>query len=331
MAIKYETEGGLVAMEGRGELKHKRRVVFKVGTSTLTYPNGNINLSRVDRLAMVLSDLANMGKEVILVTSGAIGVGMGKLKIAERPSGTAERQALAAVGQCELMQLYSKLFSAYGHVVAQILLTRDVVNSERPRANAANTVETLLKKGVIPIVNENDSVSTEELEIAEHNSSFGDNDTLSAIVAALVKAGLLIILSDIDGLYDANPNENPRARLLGRVGEITPGIVAAAGGSGSARGTGGMAAKIQAARIAFDSGIDMVLANGESPEVIYGILDGMEVGTLFSRGPNVASKPDAASVSSAAGEPDAASGAGGAAGSSAAARPDEPDAASKPE
>jgi glutamate 5-kinase len=267
---------------GREELGRKGRVVVKVGTSTLTYPNGNVNLNRIDKLARVLSDVANMGKEVVLVSSGAIGVGMGKLKIAERPANTAERQAIAAVGQCELMQIYSKLFAEYGHVVGQILLTQDVVNSEHPRTNVVNTFETLLKKGIIPIVNENDSVSTEELESSARNSGFGDNDTLSAIVSVLVRAEMLIILTDIDGMYDDNPKLNPNAKIIRHVGAITPEIVAAAGGVGSSRGTGGMATKVQAAKITLMNRIDMVLANGENPGVIYDIFNGMEIGTLFS-------------------------------------------------
>ena len=267
----------------RNFLASKRRVVVKVGTSTLTHVNGRVNFQRIDRLARVLSDVANMGKDVVLVSSGAIGVGMGKLGIANRPASTAERQAIAAVGQCELMQIYSKLFAEHGHAVGQILLTRDVVDSAHMRANAVNTFETLIGMGIIPIVNENDSVSTEELE-NNINNGFGDNDTLSVIVAALVGADLLVMLSDIQGFYSRNPRTDPDAEMMRHVGAITPQIERAAGGVGSARGTGGMATKIEAAKIALERGIDMVLASGEDPAVVYEILSGADVGTLFAHG-----------------------------------------------
>ncbi|MDR3120659.1 MAG: glutamate 5-kinase [Clostridiales bacterium] len=267
---------------GREALTQKRRVVIKVGTSTLTHPNGRVNLHRIDQLARVLSDISNTGRDVVLVSSGAIGVGVGKLKIGARPQNTAERQAIAAVGQCELMQLYSKTFSEYGHIVGQILLTRDVVDHEYPRKNVINTFETLLKMGIIPIVNENDSVSTEELESRPQSNAFGDNDTLSAVVATLIRADLLILLTDTDGFYSENPRENPKAELVRHISEITPEIERAAGGVGSARGTGGMVTKLEAARLALSAGIDMVLANGAAPSVIYDIFDGAEAGTWFS-------------------------------------------------
>ena len=266
----------------RGFLAGKRRIVVKVGTSTLTHTNGRVNFKSIDRLARVLADVSNMGKDVVLVSSGAIGVGMGKLGIVQRPASTAERQAIAAIGQCELMQIYSKFFSEYGYAVGQILLTRDVVDSAHMRANAVNTFETLLQMGTIPIVNENDSVSTEELE-NNKNNGFGDNDTLSVIVAALVGADLLVMLSDIQGFYSHNPRTDPDATLMRYIGSITPQVELAAGGVGSLRGTGGMATKIEAAKIALGRGIDMVLASGEDPAIIYDILSGADVGTLFAR------------------------------------------------
>ena len=265
---------------GRDDFKNKKRIVVKVGTTTLTHANGHANLQRIDKLCRVLSDINNMGKDVILVTSGAMGVGMGRLKIAARPSATAERQAIAAVGQCELMQIYSKTFSEYGHIVGQILLTRDVVDYDSSRANAVNAFETLLRMGIIPIVNENDTVSTEELE-SNHNRGFGDNDKLSAIVASLVSADILFIMTDKDGFYDDNPDKNPDATLIGLVTEITPDLERAAGGVGSSRGTGGMSAKLEAAKTAFSMGIDMVLINGSDPFILYDVLEGKEIGTFF--------------------------------------------------
>ena len=265
---------------GRDEIKHKRRIVVKVGTSTLTHENGHSNLRRIDRLARVLSDVNSTGKDVVLVSSGAIGLGMGKLKIGARPRATAERQAIAAVGQCELMQIYSKTFAEYGHIVGQILLTRDVVTNEYSRVNVVNTFENLLRMGIIPIVNENDSVTTDELE-DRYINGFGDNDTLSAIVATLVHADLLIMLSDTDGFYTENPDNNPDAKLIGLITEITPQIEHAAGGVGSSRGTGGGETKIEAAKVTMSGGIDMVLASGVDPSVIYSILEGDEVGSYF--------------------------------------------------
>ena len=231
-------------------LKDAKRVVFKVGTSTLTYSGGGINIRRVEALVKVLSDLKNQGKQVILVTSGAVGIGMGKLGLTVRPSKTTEKQALAAIGQCELMDFYSELFAHYNHTVAQLLLTKDVVDNPLRRQNAQNTFETLLGFGVIPIVNENDSVSAEQIE-------FGDNDTLSATVATLIGADLLVILSDIDGLYDKNPSHNPDAKLIPLVEGVDDSIRALASGAGSERGTGGMITKITAAEIANAAGTDM--------------------------------------------------------------------------
>ena len=265
----------------RAALGKAKRIVVKVGTSTLTYDNGKVNFTRIDKLARVLSDLLNQDKEVILVTSGAIGVGVGKLKLREKPKTVQEKQAVAAVGQCELMHIYSKFFSEYGHIVGQILLTRDVVEEERTRQNVINTFETLLKSGIVPVVNENDSVSIDEIEYGEKRV-FGDNDTLSAIVSVLVDADLLIILSDIDGFYDSDPRNNSNSKLLSIVRKITPEIEGCAGGAGSRRGTGGMITKLAAAKLANAKGVDMVLASGADPEVIMDIIAGTDVGTLFT-------------------------------------------------
>lgn len=254
-------------------LQNAKRIVFKVGSSTLTYSGGGINLRRVEKLVKVLSDLKNQGKEIVLVTSGAVSVGMGKLGIKQKPSETREKQALAAIGQCELMDFYSELFSKYNHSVAQLLLTKDVVVNDVLKHNAENTFETLFEFGTIPIVNENDSISAEQIE-------FGDNDTLSAVVASLVKADLLIILSDIDGLFDKNPSE-PDAKLIERVEKVTDDIKALAGGAGTSRGTGGMITKLAAAEIVNNIGIDMFILNGSDPFIIYDLSDGKKVGTLF--------------------------------------------------
>lgn len=255
-------------------LKEAQKIVIKVGTSTLTYDTGFINLRRTERLARTISDLRHSGKDVILVSSGAVGVGMGKLGMNERPSCIKERQAMSAVGQGELIGIYSKFFSEYGCTAAQVLLTRDIVELEIRRNNAVSTLNTLLKWGVIPIINENDTVSSDELE-------FGDNDTLSAIVAELTGADLLIILSDIDGLYDKDPHTNADASFIAEIDEITDELMAAAGGSGTSRGTGGMVTKLSAAKAATSAGINMVIACGENPEIIYDILDGKKAGTLF--------------------------------------------------
>jgi len=266
--------------EVREKLAKSKRIVVKVGTSTLTYDTGKTNLSRIDKLAEVLSDLVNQGREVVLVTSGAIGVGVGKLKLKSTPKTVREKQAVAAVGQCELMHIYSKFFSEYGHIVGQILLTRDVVEDDHTRQNVINTFETLLENEIIPIVNENDSVAIDEIEYGEHRV-FGDNDTLSAIVAQLIQADLLIILSDIDGFYDCDPRKNPSSKMISVIEEITPEVEKCAGGVGSKRGTGGMITKLSAAKIATSAGVDMVLANGSHPEIISRILEGEDIGTLF--------------------------------------------------
>ncbi|MBE7012479.1 MAG: glutamate 5-kinase [Ruminococcaceae bacterium] len=253
-----------------------KRIVIKVGTSTLTHEGGRLNIRRFEKLVKILSDIRNSGVEVVLVSSGAIGVGMGKLGISKRPDCTREKQALASVGQCELMNFYSRNFESYGHTVAQILLTKNVTEDELMRTNARNTFETLFDLNAIPIVNENDTISTEQIE-------FGDNDTLSAIVAELVEADLLVLLSDIDGLYDKDPHKFADARIIPEVDFIDDSIRAIAGGSGTSRGTGGMVTKICAAEIATAAGVDMIITNGENPDVLYRITDGENPGTLFRK------------------------------------------------
>ncbi len=253
----------------------KKRVVIKLGTSTLTHKTGKLNIRRMGNLVKVLADLQNAGKEIILVSSGAIGLGVGKLGLREKPKDTPTKQAAAAVGQCELMYLYDDLFENYGIPVAQILLTKAILETER-RKNVENTFEKLISMGVIPIVNENDTVAIDELEL-----EIGENDSLSAIVANLAKAELLVILSDIDGLYDSDPRKNPDAKLIPIVTEITDYIEQIAGGAGSELGTGGMATKINAARIAVEAGIDMIIMNGSNPYKLYDLFENKETGTLF--------------------------------------------------
>lgn len=261
------------------DIKNSKRIVVKVGTSSLTHKNGNINLGTIEKFARVLSDLQSMGKEIILVSSGAVGVGCSRLGLKERPNTTKGKQAAAAVGQCHLMNIYSKFFAEYGHVVAQVLLTRDVIEDERMRNNVCNTFDTLLEQGVIPIVNENDTVSIDEIE---NICNFGDNDNLSAIVSLLTNADLLVILSDIDGFYDGDPRKDPNAKLMSQIDELTDEIKAFAGDAGSSFGTGGMRTKIMAAEKVVSKGINMVLANGENPSILREFLvDGERVGTLF--------------------------------------------------
>ena len=250
------------------------RIVVKVGTSTLAHRTGLLNIRRVEELCRVLSDLKNAGHEIILVSSGAIGMGVGKLSLKSRPTDMPTKQAAAAVGQCELMYTYDKLFSEYHHNVAQILLTASDIAQPNRRENIHNTLRRLLELQALPIINENDTVATEEITI-------GDNDTLSALVATMLQAELLILLSDIDGLYDADPHTVPDARIIPVVESLTEKIMALGGGSGSSLGTGGMATKLQAAKIATEAGTDMVIANGETPSVLYDILEGRSVGTHF--------------------------------------------------
>ena len=270
-------KAGIPARNQSMELKDAEILVVKVGTSTLTYENGKVNLHRLEELCRTLSDLQNAGRKLVLVSSGAIGMGMGKLGLPKRPEETEKKQALAAVGQCELMFLYDKFFGEYNHTVAQVLLTADVVDFPRGRQNVQNTFGELLSMGVIPVVNENDTVETSELE----GKNFGDNDTLSAVVAGLCGAQGLVILTDIDGLYDGDPRTNPEAKLLHRVEEITPEIQALAGGAGSNRGTGGMATKLNAAKIATARGIPCAIISGGNTDNLYRLLQGEEVGTVF--------------------------------------------------
>lgn len=260
----------------------KKRIVVKVGTSTLTHDGGTINFRNIDAIARVLSDLHNMGHEVVLVSSGAIAVGAYKLSMAERPKDLDQKQAAASVGQCELMHLYDKFFGEYGKTVGQILLTGDDVEDEVIRQNLISTFNALMKLSVIPIVNENDSVSFAEIETpAAGHKVLGDNDKLSAIVAAFCGADLLVLLSDIDGLYDGNPLESEGARLIREVRVIDEDIMSIAGGVGTSRGTGGMITKLEAARFAMERGIDMVISNGAKPQLLYDIVEGKSAGTLF--------------------------------------------------
>ena len=258
----------------REALKKAKRIVVKVGTSTITYANGKRNFSQIDRLARELSDLQNQGKEMILVSSGAVAVGVDRLGLPAKPATIPGKQACAAVGQGVLMHTYEKLFADYGQIVAQVLITRTEAIDRHRYTNCRNTFMTLLQQGVIPIVNENDVVALDELKI-------GDNDNMSALVAGIVDADLVIILSDIDGLYTANPATHPDATLVHTVLEITPEVEASAGGVGSSRGTGGMATKIQAAKAATNSGIQLVIASGTEKNAIPRILQGEEIGTLF--------------------------------------------------
>ena len=251
-----------------------RRIVVKVGTSTLTHANGTMNLRKIEKLVRCLADIKNTGKQVILVSSGAVGCGLAKLQFDRETLTTRQKQAAAAVGQCDLIGMYSREFAQYGHTVAQILLTKEIIDDEARYEKAKNTVETLLEAGVLPIVNENDTVSDEQIR-------FGSNDTLAAIVALLSDADLLVNLSDVNGLYTSDPRKDPNAKLLDCVSAITPEIEASAGGAGSARGTGGMVAKLQSARMVTEAGIPMIICNGDDPAMLYSILDGLFIGTYF--------------------------------------------------
>jgi glutamate 5-kinase len=258
----------------RESLGEARRIVVKVGTSTLTHATGKLNFFRIEKLVRELADLANQGKEIILVTSGAVGVGVDRLGLPEKPKTIPGKQAAAAVGQGILMHTYEKMFGEYGQIVAQVLLTReDSVNRKR-YANSRNTLLTLLSMKVIPIINENDAVAVDELKI-------GDNDTLSAMVASIVEADLLVILSDVEGVYTDNPQTNPDAMLIPEINDITVEVEALAGGAGTTRGTGGMYTKVQAAKIAVNSGVVMVIASGSRDRVVREVVDGQRVGTIF--------------------------------------------------
>jgi glutamate 5-kinase len=250
------------------------RIVVKIGTSTLAHATGNLNIRRIGELCACLSDMKNAGHEVIMVSSGAIGMGVGKLGLRQRPTDIPTKQAAAAVGQCELMYTYDKLFSEYHHTVAQLLITGDDVADETRHQNFSNTINRLLELSCIPIINENDTVATAEIAV-------GDNDTLGAVVACSADADLLVLLSDIQGLYTAAPRKDPNAHLLPGVAKVTPEIEALAGGAGSGLGTGGMATKIRAAKMTTAAGVDMIITNGEEPAILYDIIDGKPVGTRF--------------------------------------------------
>jgi glutamate 5-kinase len=262
----------------RNKLHQSKRIVIKVGTSSLTYENGKINTMKMHKLVRAITELVSQGKEIVLVTSGAVGIGMEKLKSHTKQKTIGEKQAAASIGQCELMYMYSRFFSDYGHIIGQILLTRDVIEEQIKCSNVINTFENLLKNGIIPIVNENDTVSTEELERV---ATFGDNDTLSAIVSKIIKADLLIILSDIEGLCTGNPKTDNNCTRISSVTKITKDIEDLAQGAGSKRGTGGMITKISAAKIATSAGVAMIIASGDDPEIVIDILKGLDIGTLF--------------------------------------------------
>lgn len=254
--------------------KNSKRIVVKVGTSTLTYKTGMTNIRHMEELVKVLSDIHNSGVQVVLVTSGAIGVGIGKLGLQSRPDDTSGKQAAATVGQCELMFMYDKMFSEYGQTIGQLLITKEDADDEKRRQNLINTFERLFEYGVIPVINENDSVAVEEIV-------YGDNDTLSAVIARFVDADALIIMSDIDGLYTDNPATNTDAKLIPVVDEINDYIISIAKGAGSSLGTGGMATKIHAARIAADAGIDTYVMSSTPISNLYRLMDGESVGTCF--------------------------------------------------
>ncbi len=262
-------------MESWKQLKNCSRIVVKVGTSTLSYPNGRLNYQRLVKLAEAMAGIQKSGRKTILVSSGAIAVGAGRLGLGSRPSSLADKQALAAIGQVELIRLYQKFFGSRNQQVAQVLLTKDIVTNQERRINATNTLNELLSMDIIPIINENDTVATDEIE-------FGDNDTLSAYVATLVNADLLVLLSDIDGLFSADPRKNPDARIIPEVTEITAELEKSATDTGSGFGTGGMSTKIAASVICRDARIRVVITNGSNPEILWNILHGQESGTLFS-------------------------------------------------
>ncbi len=250
-----------------------KRIVIKVGTSTITHSTGKLNIKLIETLVKVISDLMNMGHEIVLVSSGAIGVGVGKLGLSEKPSSTRQKQALAAIGQASLMSIYEKFFKEYEYITGQVLLTKFILDDETRYESAKNAFNTMIGYGVIPIVNENDVISTYEIE-------FGDNDTLSAYVAKLVDADLLILMSDIDGFYNGNPNDK-ETKIIPVIDEITDKIRQCAGGEGTRRGTGGMVTKINAAEIVGEKGIDMIITNGSNPENLYKIINGEQIGTRF--------------------------------------------------
>lgn len=263
---------------GKRNIAEKRRIVVKVGSSILSFSNGKINLQRIEQLSGVLMNVQRAGRQVLLVSSGAIAVGGGLLGLKKKPENLAEKQALAAVGQAELMKIYQKFFETGNQTVAQVLLTKDGLQVPVKRKNARNTLGKLLDMNIIPIINENDTVST-------HGIRFGNNDILAAYVAELIQADLLIILSDIDGLYTSDPKHDPEASIIETVRELSPEVMKSARGSRNTFGTGGMTVKLDAARICMNAGIDMIIANGREPEIIAGILAGKTAGTLFTKLP----------------------------------------------
>ena len=250
------------------------RIVIKIGTSTLIHQTGNLNIRHIEALCKAVSDLKNAGHEIILVTSGAIGMGVGKLGLIKRPTDMPTKQAAAAVGQCELMYFYDKLFSEYNHTIGQILITGQDLQNKQRNLNFRNTVERLLQLSALPIINENDTVATDEIKV-------GDNDTLAAIVSTVTQSDLLILLSDIDGLYTADPRKHPDATLISDIHSLTDNVIALAGDAGSDFGTGGMKTKLRAAGLCMESGTDMVIANGKHPDLLYDIAEGVPVGTKF--------------------------------------------------
>lgn len=258
-----------------GYFRDSHRIVIKVGTSTLTHATGHLNLRRIETLVRVLSDIKNSGIQIVLVSSGAVSTGVAKLGFGKIPDTPEEKQAMSAIGQSELMKIYDSFFSSFGHTVAQILLTKDILENPIRHKAAKNTFNRLLEMNCIPIVNENDAVSTDEL------TKFGGNDILSAKVAEFCNADVLINMSDVDGFFDSDPRSNPDAKLFDRIEDITDDIYAIAGGAGTARGTGGMVAKLNAAKIVTDAGIPMFILNGNNPEILYTLLDGGHIGTYF--------------------------------------------------
>ncbi|MCM1577945.1 MAG: glutamate 5-kinase [Ruminococcus sp.] len=258
------------------DINSKKRIVVKVGTSTLTHKTGRLNLRRMERLVKILADIQNGGREIILVSSGAVALGMSKMNLPQKPKETTMKQACAAVGQCELMYMYDKLFGEYNLTVAQVLLTRYTLDSPS-KSNVENTFRRLIEYNIIPVVNENDTVAIDELEL-----EFGENDSLAAYVGIFCGADMLIILSDIDGLFDSDPHSNPDAKIIHQVHKIDDGIRSLAGGAGSTLGSGGMITKLNAAQIAMDAGMDMAILNGRNPAVLYDLFDGKQPGTVFT-------------------------------------------------
>lgn len=257
-------------------ISEKKRIVIKLGSSTLAHKTGKLNIRRMQNLVRVIADLQNSGREIIIVSSGSVALGTGKLGLREKPKDTPTRQAIAAIGQCELMHMYDNMFEPYSITIAQILLTKTIIEKPDRKKNVENTIERLISMGVIPIVNENDTVAIDEIEL-----EIGENDSLAAMVATISNADLLVILSDIDGLYTSDPHVNPHAEAIHTVDKITGYIEKIAGGAGSNLGTGGMATKINAAKIATEAGIDMIIMNGKNPEDLYDLFEDKEIGTIF--------------------------------------------------